>query len=157
MADQNYSKSGTRPGGFRGHNPKSEQDFNIESERAQIKKWVQTNVEKETVNFANEFGKNIATKQLTTSQIRNVFGEMRRIQMNGFVNEKTSFILLKPKLAYAVKRHNSKGLTDFYKFFEIAYDAVDTNDDLKGKVHFDNLMNLTEAILAYHKYYGGRE
>jgi len=94
---------------------------------------------------------------LTTSQIRNVFGELRRIQLNGYVKEKTTFLLIKPKLAYAVKRHKKKGLDMFYKLFCDAYDAIDFSDDNKGEIHFKNLMNLMEAVLAYHKYHGGRE
>lgn len=122
-----------------------------------IKKWVRNEIDKDTVTFADVFGKELKEGELTTSQIRIVFGEMRRIQLNKYVPEKTSFILLKPKLAYAVKRHNKKGLTDFYKFFSIAYDAVDTKDDENGAKHFGNMMQLMEAVLAYHKYHGGRE
>lgn len=124
---------------------------------ADIKKWIKTGIDSATVIFADDFGKQVASADLTTSQIRTVFGEMRRIQLNNYVPEKTSFILLKPKLAYAVKRHNKKGLTDFYKFFSIAYDAVDTSNDENGAKHFGNMMQLMEAVLAYHKYHGGKE
>lgn len=105
----------------------------------------------------NEIIKNNKEEGLTTSQIRNVFGEMRRIQMKGYEEEKTSFLLLKPKLAYAVKRHKKKGIQLFYEVFSIAYDAVDTNNNNLGKIHFNNFMNLMEAIIAYHKYHGGKE
>jgi len=123
-----------------------------------IKKWVLNDVDKTTIEFADEFGKYIAEKRLTTSQIRTAFGEMRRIQTNGF-SEKTrkDFILLKPKLAYAVKRHNIEGLEAFYYLFEVAYDHVDTDDISKGSAQFNNLMMLMEAILAYHKFHGGKE
>jgi CRISPR-associated protein Csm2 len=125
--------------------------------RDEIIKWVQSGITDDTVKTAEKFGKHIANKNLTTSQIRSTFGEMRRIQLNGYKREKTAFLLLKPKLAYAVKRHGNKGLDDFYKFFSIAYDAVNKDDDNEGSVHFNNLMNLLEAVLAYHKFHGGRE
>jgi CRISPR-associated protein Csm2 len=157
MSKQFQTNSGFQQGRQSGYPPRQENTFNLEEYKSQIKNWIKNKVDKDSVKFANGFGEHIAKSGLTTSQIRIVFGEMRRIQMNEYINEKTAFILLKPKLAYAVKRHNSRGLTDFYKFFEIAYDIVDTNDDNTGSIHFENLMNLTEAILAYHKYYGGRE
>lgn len=103
---------------------------------------------------------------LTTSQIRTVFGELRRIQSNGLnskvgdssqKDEKTSFIMLRPKLAYAVKRHNKKGLSNFYDFFLKAHGAVDLNSSDKGEAHFRNFMSLLEAVLAYHKFHGGKE
>ena len=110
-----------------------------------------------TVNLSKVVNAN-KSDSLTTSQIRIVFGEMRRIQMNGFSKDsQTDFLLLKPKLAYAVKRHDKRGLTAFYKLFVEAYEAVDTINDENGKKHFENLMNLMEAVLAYHKYHGGKE
>lgn len=121
-----------------------------------IKKWIVTGIDKSTIVFSNYFGEFFARNGLTTSQIRIVFGELRRIQMNGYTKEKTSFLLLKPKLAYAVKRNKSNGLTKFYDFFSIAYDAVETEDNKIGEVHFINFINLFESVLAYHKYHGGQ-
>lgn len=121
-----------------------------------IKKWIVTGIDKSAIDFSNYFGEFFARNGLTTSQIRIVFGELRRIQMNGYSKEKTSFLLLKPKLAYAVKRNKSNGLTKFYDFFSIAYDAVETLDDHLGEVHFLNFINLFESVLAYHKFHGGQ-
>ncbi|HQH18486.1 MAG TPA: type III-A CRISPR-associated protein Csm2 [Bacteroidales bacterium] len=130
-----------------------------------IQKWVKSGIEKDTVDKAFQWGKELVEPNkkpfdqdaLTTSQIRNVFGELRRIQLNGYKKEKTAFLLVKPKLAYAAKRHKKKGVDMFYKLFCDAYDAMDFKDDDKGEIHFENLMNLMEAVLAYHKYHGGKE
>ena len=92
---------------------------------------------------------------LTTSQIRIAFGEMRKIQMNGY--SLSDFLMLKPKLAYAVKRHDKKGLNEFYKIFVWAYDAVDTKDISAASKHFENFMQVMESLLAYHKFHGGKE
>ena len=92
---------------------------------------------------------------LTTSQIRIAFGEMRKIQSNGY--ELSSFLMLKPKLAYAVKRHDKKGLDEFYKIFVWAYDAVETNKPAEAPKQFNNFMQIMESLLAYHKFHGGRE
>lgn len=122
-----------------------------------IKAWVGNEINKETILFADDFGKFAATNGLTTSQIRIAFGELRKIQMNGFKDEKTSFIMLKAKLAYAVKRHDKPGLSEFYKLFSTAYDVVDTNNIEIGTKQFDNLLQIIEAVLAYHKFHGGKE
>lgn len=92
---------------------------------------------------------------LTTSQIRIAFGEMRKIQSNGY--EMSSFLMLKPKLAYAVKRHDKKGLNEFYKIFVWAYEAVNTRNSQEATRHFENFMQVMEALLAYHKFHGGKE
>lgn len=121
-------------------------------------------VTSETVNFAKEFGIYLANKNdmnigidsngkertyrcipLTTSQLRKFFGEVKRQQMKGY-NE-TDFVLLKPKLAYAVGRAkdgNAK-INDFYAVISDAIDKVKTED------HFRNFIKIFEAIVAYHK------
>jgi len=140
---------------FAGKGTYQSRDFSLDKKK--IEKWIRHGIDKETVEFANGFGEFIADNGLTTSQIRTTFGEMRRIQLNDYVKEKTAFILLKPKLAYAVKRHGKTGLEKFYDLFTIAYDYVDTENDNAGPIHFKNLMNLMEAVLAYHKFHGGKE
>lgn len=84
-----------------------------------------------------------ATK-LTTSQLRKFFGEVKRQQMVGY--KETDFILLKPKLAYAVGRaeKNSK-IRDFYEVMAAAIDLVSNQDE------FQNFIKIFEAIVAYHK------
>lgn len=143
--------------GQKGDYPQTEKKNVLGDYGSKISDWITKGIDKDTIKFADDFGGQIANGGLTTSQIRIVFGEMRRIQMNGYKNQKTDFLLLKAKLAYAVKRHNKQGLTDFFKLFEKAYDAVDKDNDDNGEKHFKNMMDLTEAVLAYHKYHGGKE
>ena len=87
--------------------------------------------------------------QLLKIQIRNVFGEIKRIQMKGFENEKASFFLLKPKIAYAAKRHNDIGINTLKKYFDLAHKEV---ADART---YQNFVDFFESILAYHKAYGG--
>ncbi len=134
-----------------------------------IQKWIQEGIDHETITFAYNMGlilnkpygddiKKNDKEALTTSQIRNIFGELRRIQSSGnFKSEKSSFLLLKPKLAYYVKRHNKLGIKIFNDFFCKAYDSIDKTDDNIAKNQFKNFIQLFEAILAYHKYHGGKE
>lgn len=112
-----------------------------------------------TVEFAEKFGKYLGkddrktdtmgktTKnaKLTTSQLRKFFGEVKRQQMTRY-NE-TDFVLLKPKLAYAVGRAKDKNakINDFYKVIANAIDNVKTEQ------HFKNFIKIFEAIVAYHK------
>lgn len=132
-------------------------DFNLKNYQDRISKWITEGIkDTEVVQFADEFGRFISMNRLTTSQIRNVFGEMRRIQMKGFDSERTSFILLKPKLAYAVKRHGGKGLSKFYDLFKMAYESVNPSKD-GASTRYDNFISLVEAILAFHKFHGGKD
>ena len=68
--------------------------------------------------------------------------------MQGY--DPTKFILLKPKLAYAVGRAVSRGdskfkIVDFYRVLTSAIDEV------KDQKSFNNFINIFEAIVAYHK------
>jgi len=121
--------------------------------------WVSIGADEEMVNFAEKAGKYMAptNKQdkqaLTKSQIRNVFGEIKRINLKGFdtIEGKSSFMLLKPKVAYAEGRNRSMGLSLFKKIFDSSWKYV---SDQKT---YQNFCNLIEAILAYHKAFGGKD
>ncbi len=120
-------------------------------------------VTEETVKFAQEFGsylgrdskktivdkngrsKEVKESKLTTNQLRKFFGEVKRQQLSGY--DETDFVLLKPKLAYAVGRakdENAK-INDFYHVIAKAIDEV------KNEQHFKNFIKIFEAIVAYHK------
>lgn len=167
MANGNYQQGSNRSGqqggrpsydrGFRDHQQsatiagKTQEDW-----KAAIQSWIKEGISKETIVYAESMGKKLKEEGLTTSQIRNVFGEMRKIQMNGFAGEVANFLLLKPKLAYAAKRQNARGMDSFYDLFCTAYEAVDTQEMEKGPIQYDQLLQLMEAVLAYHKYHGGQ-
>jgi CRISPR-associated protein Csm2 len=116
--------------------------------------WITDEIDEAAIDYADKFGKELKNQKLTTSQIRNVFGEMKRIQLKGIENEKTAFLLLRPKIAYAAERNRPVG---FFKndFFELAIKHVQPDTENAEK-RYNNLMNLMEAILAYHKTYGGK-
>ena len=109
------------------------------------------------VEEAEQAGKRLAEQKLTKSQIRNIFGTVRQIQMNwprsiGPEDEKKrvrELLLLKPKLAYQAKRQNRvKPLADV---LDVAIDQVDGQRE-----RFQRFVELFEAILAYHTSYGGK-
>ncbi len=120
---------------------------------------IQEKITETTVNFAEEFGGYLAQKEdtaepLTTSQLRKFFGEVKRQQMIGY--DETEFVMLKPKLAYAVGRAKQNGrrgkvqkIEDFYYVMADAIDKVESSTD-KPKA-FKNFITAFEAIVAYHK------
>ncbi len=94
---------------------------------------------------------------LTTSQLRKFFGEIRRMQaemQHAKIDstdkqkfDKTSLLMLKPKLAYQVGRakDDTAKVRDFYLQLSIGVDNVETRD------HFKRFVKIVEAVVAYHK------
>lgn len=113
--------------------------------------WVLNEIDRDGIDFTKDFGSYLAKNRLTTSQIRNIYGELKRIQMKGFDNEKTSFLLLLPKMAYASQRNSNEGLNALKSVFEKVHKNV------SNEHHYKNMMDFMEAILAYHKAFGGRD
>jgi CRISPR-associated protein Csm2 len=103
------------------------------------------------VEVAEQLGKDFANG-LSTSQIRNVFGEVKRLQMKGF-DEQTAraLILLKPKLAYQAGRHDKTKVPQLANILSKAIDRVGSDQR-----RFEHFVDFFEAILAYHKAHGGK-
>lgn len=114
--------------------------------------WITEGADKDLATFAEEMGRYMAQNGLTNSKIRSIYGEIKRIQMGEFEKEKSSFFLLKPKVAYALGRDKeNKGL----KLFKLVFDkGADSVTDQKT---FKNFSNMIEAILAYHRAIGGNK
>jgi CRISPR type III-A-associated protein Csm2 len=121
------------------------------------KEWITSEINPETVKWASGFGyelsknkndgsgKELIDTKLTTSQLRKFFGEVKRQQAIGF--NATDFILLKPKLAYAVGR-TKKTNTCLHDFYKVMANAIDT---VQNEKQFKNFIKIFEAIVAYHK------
>lgn len=101
---------------------------------------------------ADKFAKFLAddtdrrNKALSTSQLRRFYGEVKRIQLNGY--DVTEVKLLKPKLAYAVGRNKDSKIKDFYNIISVAIDNIEDESS------FRSFIKMFEAIVAYHKLYG---
>lgn len=159
MGDNNYNQNGggrnrinsSTQGGNR-FNDKPQAESFFRNDLQYSSKWITVEADKELVVFAEKAGKFMAKNDLTNSKIRSIYSEIKRIQMGGFEKEKSSFFLLKPKVAYAVGRDkNNEGLKLFKKVFDRCY------DDVKDQKTYHNFCNLIEAILAYHKANGGKD
>jgi len=110
-------------------------------------KWIKQGADAEMTSFAEATAKSLS--QLSKTQFRNIYGEIKRIQSN-YESNKQSIPLLKPKVAYMYARAEvrmRKYIMNFKKVFDAAVDQV------SDKASYDNFCSLMEAILAYHRYY----
>jgi CRISPR-associated protein Csm2 len=91
---------------------------------------------------------------LTTSQIRNIYGTVKKLDMIGDREDVLpKLILLKPKLAYAFGRN--KDVQGLRILKDILSDSIDLVAE-KKEVRFQNFCRFFEAILAYHRAEGGK-
>jgi len=118
------------------------------------------------VNEADRVGEALGKAGLTTSQIRNIFGTARQIQMRwgkaGSDTESKSYrdaVLLRPKMHYLAKRaekgKKAEGMLILQEVLEPALKLIAEN----GKPVFDrynHFMDFFEAIVAYHAKHGGK-
>lgn len=157
--NENYrsSRPGNQPqgGGFRNGGNSNTPKPNAKSvfdEHPFDASWITKEASPALVQYAEDMGKFMAENGLTNSKIRSIYGEIKRIQMGEFEKEKSSFFLLKPKVAYALGRdEKNEGLRLFKLVFDKASEYVNSQNT------YQNFSNFIEAILAYHKAYGGKD
>lgn len=110
------------------------------------------------VKHADTLGSELA-RPLTTAQIRALFGEVRQIQGQMSIEHKKAWRrlhLLKPKIAYRVRRATGQGVRMLADVLNPALDEVlKAKDESMQKAYFKNFVEFFEAILAYHKFHGG--
>jgi CRISPR-associated protein Csm2 len=110
------------------------------------------------------FGTYLAKRaQLKTSQIRNIFGTVRKIEMiwrpnadpKEVAKAQRQLIMLKPKMKYQAERewqrNKSTGVRDLAEVLSPAIDEIGGD-----RQKFQNFVDLFEAILAYHTAAGGK-
>lgn len=113
----------------------------------------------ELVKFARETAGTLVRNNLTRSQIRGIFTEVRKIDTmwegprQGDAMRRLN--MLKPKLDYQTSRSESvKVLRDV---LSAAIDEVNkAADETDRSIRFHRFMELFEAILAYHRAEGGK-
>lgn len=115
------------------------------------------------VRKADQLGRSLKNAGLTTSQIRALFGEVRQIQAQWSLGDKQQqlaarrIVLLKPKMAYRARKERGKAVADLVSVLDPALDEVIREKDLARKrEHFNRFVDFFEAILAYHRAYGGQ-
>jgi len=121
------------------------------------------------VEWAERLGKYLKDIGLTTSQIRALFGEVRQIQAEWGINRQRAFrrlVLLKPKMAYRARKERGKAVEELVKVLDPALNyVIKANPRHEGQLlgtrdnqddNFQRFAEFFEAILAYHKAYGGQ-
>ena len=85
------------------------------------------------------------SENITTSQLRNIFSVAKRAK------KKEDLFFMRPKLAYAYGRADKDELKKLLFFLDKQIKSVKEDLDVK------KFQELFEAIVAYHKYYGGKD
>jgi CRISPR-associated protein Csm2 len=110
------------------------------------------------VTWAEKIGKAIA-RQVTSSQIRNVFGTARQIQMRWPTDAAAAYrdaVLLRPKLGYYAKRERGQGMANLERILSPALEEMSRAKTLEERQQrFNRFVEFFEAIVAYHKAHGG--
>ncbi len=148
------AKPGTSPTGASKGSPPAA-GANPSQERQAIFQIIQNGDYATLVERAEQLGRELAAQRLTTSQIRNVFGEVKRLQMRFDANR---LRMLKPKLAYMGARAGTGG-QKLREVLTSAVDAVFSGNPTEQETlqRFQRMVDFFEAILAYHKAFGGRD
>ncbi len=140
-------------------------------------KWISQGIDEKCVEYLDCMGFYLCDKQkvddrfpgfkaVTTSQLRNVFEEVKRIQIAAestktFDDVLPDILLLRPKIAYNAARVLSKTrdsrIDAFRKFAETALLEVTKKDDKDKGEKYKRFCQLMEGIIAYHKVYGGKD
>lgn len=151
-----YSKSNKRP-------------YKREPEVSKTKceeEWIKNGINQEGLDVINKWCKNDLAQrnsEVTTSKLRKFYGEVKRIQSVGIDTDqgRKAFMMLKPKLAYAVGREKKNyNFKELYIFLEAGINYIDIDgviDDKERKSRFNNFTHLFESIVAYHKFHGGKD
>ena len=133
-------------------------------DRAATERIVAQGDPEELVKWAEDIGKAIA-RQVTTNQIRNIFGTARQIQMRwrseSAEEQRAAYrdaVLLRPKIAYYAQRGHGRasGMADLQRILVPALEVVSQTKDVgEQRKRYDHFVDFFEAIVAFHKAYGG--
>jgi CRISPR-associated protein Csm2 len=126
-----------------------------------LKEIIEKNDAERLVKEADKLGKQLA-RNLSTAQIRVVYKTVKQVSQSWTTQSspedaKAAFrqiILLKPKLAYQEGRASHQQKEAIHTMREVIEPSIDLiNEDL---TKFKRFAEFFEAILAYHKAYGGK-
>lgn len=134
----------------------------------------------ETILFSEFLGHYLKEDNLTTNQIRNFFGAVRKLHMKVVQASKDEFpgevelLMLAPRIAYSAakapkerlrreeyksgKPQRERGIDYLAKVLTMSINTVLEAPTTTEKVtRFDNFTNFFESIIAYHKAAGGKD
>jgi len=101
----------------------------------------------EDINKLKSFMKSLLTRSdnITASQLRNIFSVAKKAK------KKEDLFVMRPKIAYAYGRAEKSELKKLLFFLDKQIQNIVEDSDVK------KFQELFEAIVAYHKYYGGKD
>ncbi len=108
-------------------------------------------------SIGEAYGERFVNDKVKTNQLRNFYSSIvsirTKLRNSGEVTPQIEreLILLKPKLAYASGRQSK--VKPFYELMKKGIDATISLDPKDKFVALNNLISITEAIVAYHKFY----
>lgn len=120
-----------------------------------IKTIIETDNPKLLIDQAKKLAKEIKSTEATRTQVRSLFGTLRKIEMSWptqiaddqeqqqLDGAYRQLILLMPRLAYVARKHPE--LIEFTKTLQAGIEHV-KKDDLKT---FKRMMQFSEAVVAY--------
>jgi len=114
---------------------------------------VQKGIDNQFIRWAEDFG-HVIKEKVTTSQIRNIYGTVKRLEMETEV-DLAKVLLLKPRIKYT--RARNQGPDELADELCFAIDAIDKGETAAEKQQrFRRFAQGFEAILAYHRAAGGK-
>lgn len=114
------------------------------------------------IQTARAIGKQMAEQRVTTSQVRNIFGPVRVLQLRWRVEDSQDaddvfrqIMLLRPKIAYQAKR--TANLAMLRDVLDAAIEEIGKAGTRKERfTRFRRFVEFFESILAYHTAEGGK-
>lgn len=133
------------------------------------KQWITDKIDKSGILYLESFGLFLCDKAspndrfpgyngVTTSQLRNIFSEVKRIELkmeDANVDWETDVLMLRPKIAYNTAR--TLGRTKGSRMKELRDILEEALKDVSDKEHYRNFSKFFEGIIAYHKVNGGKD
>ena len=141
-----------------GENKKKKSYETTETPNVDLDEIIASGDPEKLVQTAESVGKRLAQLNLSTSQIRAIFGEVRQIEAEWPLDSEKArrkFILLKPKMAYRARKESGQGVKELVRILDPAVDLV-TKERAEEDRRFKRFVEFFEAILAYHKAHGGK-
>jgi CRISPR-associated protein Csm2 len=137
-----YGGFDSRRGGDRGSPPIPVPDEDL---AAIVKNGDARKLNEVATKLGEHYSKGSDRERLSSSQIRGILDHLQRLP----VFEDKAVQLLRPKLAYAAGRHGGK-VKELQQVTDRAITMIDSPET------FENFKNFFEAIVAYHRYHGGK-
>ena len=130
--------------------------------------WITQKMDKSGIQYLSDLGLFLCDKTspndkfpgyngITTAQLRNIFSEVKRIELRMEENAdwETDVLMLRPKIAYntarTMQRTRGSRMKELREVLELAL------ADVSDKKHFGNFSKFFEGIIAYHKVFGGKD